>query len=441
MSAKFITGFSKLSKEEKLKLISSDLADGSGFLTGIQDFNHKDPARQLLMDQFSENTLGNYPLPYGVAPNFLVNGKFYTVPMVTEESSVVAAAAASARFWADKGGFHATVTGTLKIGQIHFCWNGKKEILLISQEELKVYLLDNTVHLTQNMVDRGGGIREIELIDFSDRMENYFQLRIGFETVDSMGANFINSVLEEMAALLKSFYGDQQDYSINTGPVDVIMSILSNYTPECKVECFVETTLESFGKLAENLTGEQFAEKFKKAVDIAFIDPYRAVTHNKGIFNGIDAVVLATGNDFRAVEAAGHAYAAKSGIYKSLSRVEIDHGIFRMSIELPLAVGVVGGLTSLHPVAKWSFEILEKPDAKELMCIIAAAGLASNFSAVRSLITQGIQKGHMKMHLANILSFLGANETSKTEAIKYFKDRPVSHSEVQKFLDTQKSTL
>ena len=434
MNAKFISGFSKLSKDEKLKLISSGLPDGVGFLTEIDDLNHRQSHKQLLLEQFSENTLGNFPVPFCIAPNFLVNNRYYNVPMVTEESSVVAAAAAAARFWTDKGGFHAKVTGSVKTGQIHFCWKEKKEILLDSLEDLKKYLTDNTNHLTREMVSRGGGIRDINLIDFSDRMENYFQLRVGFETVESMGANFINTVLEEMASLMKRFYLDLHTGEKSHDPVEIIMAILSNYTPGCMVECFVETTLSSLDKASDMLSGDEFARKFKKAVDIASIDPYRAVTHNKGIFNGIDAVVLATANDSRAVEAGGHAYAARSGQYRALTDVELNGNTFRMSLSIPMSIGTIGGLTSLHPMAKWSFEILDKPTARELMMIIASTGLASNFSAIRALITQGIQQGHMKMHLGNILSSLEANEKERVQAREYFRKRRVSHMEVKKFL-------
>jgi hydroxymethylglutaryl-CoA reductase len=241
MDERFISGFSKLSKEQKLKIVSEKLADDMGFLTELNSLNHRNPEVQSQIEQFSENTLGNYPLPYGVAPNFLINDEVFTVPMVTEESSVVAAAAAAARFWADRGGFHAKVRGTIKIGQIHFCWNGDKEILLNTREELKEYLLENTEHLIQRMQVRGGGVRDIELIDFTGEPENYYQLRIGFETAESMGANFINSVLEEMASLLKFFYNKSSDTSGSREPVEIIMSILSNYTPGCVVECYVET--------------------------------------------------------------------------------------------------------------------------------------------------------------------------------------------------------
>jgi hydroxymethylglutaryl-CoA reductase len=428
METRFIAGFSKLSREQKLKLITERLSGDTGLLNELNALNHNDPEIQERLANFSENTLGNFPLPYGVAPNFLVNGKFYTVPMVTEESSVVAAASSAAVFWAGRGGFHATVKGMTKTGQIHFCFYREKAELFAKLDTLKNFLLERIRHTTRNMVERGGGIRNIELIDHTARLNNYYQLLVSFGTGDSMGANFINSVLEEMGGLLTEFFGG--------GPegIEVIMAILSNHTPECLVECYVETSLDSFGGIAEGFSGEQFARKFKKAADIASFDIYRAVTHNKGIFNGIDAVVIATANDFRAVEAAGHAWASRNGRYSSLSKVGITGNTFRMSLELPLSVGTVGGLTRLHPLAAWSYKILGEPDASELMMIIASAGLANNFSALRSLVTVGIQKGHMKMHLNNILSFLGASNEETRKAGDHFSDRKVSYSDVEDFL-------
>ena len=438
MEDKFIQGFSKLSKEQKLKIISDRLVDDTDFLTELNSLNHRNPEVQLMLEQFSENTLGNFPLPYGVAPNFLINGRYFTVPMVTEESSVVAAAASAARFWSEKGGFHASVKNTTKVGQIHFCLHGESAALINSLDELKVYLEENSRHLTRKMTERGGGLREIELIDLTEFLDNYYQLRIGFETADSMGANFINSVLEEMSSLMKIFFSRISESGVEKEDLEIIMSILSNYTPDCVVECFIEAPFSSLSTIHEGFSGEEFARRFKLAVDIASVDPFRAVTHNKGIFNGIDAVVLATANDFRAVEAAGHAYASRSGKYRSLSRVELRDDVFRMSLKLPIAVGTVGGLTSLHPLAKWSFEILGKPDARELMMIIASAGLASNFAAIRSLITHGIQKGHMKMHLGNILSVLGASAEERATALGYFENHTVSYRDVEQFLNKQR---
>lgn len=193
------------------------------------------------------------------------------------------------------------------------------------------------------------------------------------------------------------------NFSESEKNIEVVMSILSNYVPNCIVRAEVSCKVaELSDKNIEN--PEVFAKKFVQAVEIAEVEPFRAVTHNKGIMNGIDAVILATGNDFRAVEAGIHAYASRNGSYSSLSHAKIEDGIFSFWIEIPLALGTVGGLTSLHPMVKLSLEMLEKPSAKELMEVVAVAGLAQNFAALRSLTTTGIQEGHMKMHLNNILN-------------------------------------
>jgi hydroxymethylglutaryl-CoA reductase len=216
------------------------------------------------------------------------------------------------------------------------------------------------------------------------------------------------------------------------------MSILSNYTPDCLVKAWVECEVSKLGTF-ESYGAEQLAKRFEKAIRIAKIDPYRATTHNKGIFNGIDAVVLATANDFRAVEANGHAYAARDGQYRGLTDCEIKNGIFRFWIEMPLAIGTVGGLTSLHPMARHSLELLGDPNAEELMGIIAVMGLAQNFAAVKSLVTTGIQKGHMKMHLINVLASLNASEREVQETIIHFTDEVVSYAAVRDFITGMRS--
>ncbi|MEK0420523.1 MAG: hypothetical protein RLZZ161_374, partial [Bacteroidota bacterium] len=210
--------------------------------------------------------------------------------------------------------------------------------------------------------------------------------------------------------------------------VQIVMSILSNYTPECIVRAEVSCPIEEINE-GSGIGNREFADKFCRAIRIAEIEPYRAVTHNKGIMNGIDAVVLATGNDFRAVEACAHAFASRNGGYRSLTHAEIKDDHFVFSIEIPLSLGTVGGITNLHPMVKFAHEILGNPGAAELMQIVATAGLAQNFSAVRSLITSGIQKGHMKMHLLNILNQLEATEEEKAQIVEYFKDHVVSYSE------------
>jgi len=285
------------------------------------------------------------------------------------------------------------------------------------------------------MEKRGGGIKAIELIDKTAALANYYQLHCTFETLDAMGANFINSCLEQFAQTFKN--GFDADIRFRESELSIIMSILSNYVPDCLVRAEVSCPIADLTE--KGIDGEEFAEKFAQAIAIAEVEPYRAVTHNKGIMNGIDAVVLATGNDFRAIEAGIHAYASKDGMYKSLTHVSIEDGTFRFWMDIPLAVGTVGGLTKLHPLVKWCFELLQQPNAKELMQIIAVAGLAQNFGAVKSLTTTGIQQGHMKMHLMNILNQFEASSTEKEQAVTHFKTNPVTHSAVVHFIEKIRS--
>ena len=434
---KTINGFSKLTKQQKIQWVADTFsAQSAEMVTQLSSWHHPDPAQQKILDGFTENALTNFPLPFSIAPNVKVNGKVYAVPMVIEESSVVAAASSAAKFWLDKGGFHAEVLGTVKLGQVHFRWGGDSAVIKALFPEIKVALRASSDDLTVNMQRRGGGIMDIELLDFTAQEPNYYQIRASFETCDSMGANFINSVLERFGNTLESFFDTRTELFDADRDVEVVMCILSNYTPDCVVRAWVECPVDELEDLARHagLPGPEAVDRICTAVRIAGIDPYRATTHNKGIFNGIDAVIMATGNDFRAVEACGHAYASRDGQYRSLSRAFVENGVFRFELELPLAIGTVGGLTALHPLAKRSLEILGNPTARELMMIVAATGLAQNFAAVRSLVTTGIQRGHMKMHLTNILNHLGASDTEASAAPEYFATQTVSFSAVRSFV-------
>jgi hydroxymethylglutaryl-CoA reductase len=432
---KTVTGFSKMSKEHKIEWLSEQFdKDASALVKNLPHYWHHDTAVQKRFDEFSENTLTNYDLPFGIAPNFLINGKVYSVPMVIEESSVVAAASLGAKFWLERGGFKTTVHATKKVGQVHFQWQGNKEKLKNYFRDSKEDLLKAVAHLTMNMDIRGGGITDLELVDMTDKIENYYQLKLQAETCNAMGANFINSILEEMSKVFKEGVLNDSRFEHTEKEVHIVMCILSNYTPDCVVECSVECPIEDLGMFAGNMSAQEFAEKFATAVRIAEVDPNRAVTHNKGIMNGIDAVVIATGNDFRAVEACAHAYASRDGQYRSLSTVSLAGDKFKFSLKVPLAVGTVGGLTSIHPLAKTSLAILENPTAPELMQVMAAVGLAQNFGAVKSLVTTGIQKGHMKLHLLNILNQLDATPDEIEKGKEYFSDKIVSFTGVRDFL-------
>lgn len=432
--SKAIAGFSKLSKEEKIGWLAHEyFSNPDEAVTLIKKYWNSDAELQKLHDEFIENTITNFYLPLGVAPNFSINGRNYTIPMAVEESSVVAAAAKAAKFWSKRGGFKATVVNTEKIGQVHFLYSGDTQKLQAFISSIKHRFFEDTFEITKNMQKRGGGILDIELRDKTDVLSNYYQLHATFETKDSMGANFINSCLEQFAKTLKEEAQAYKGFDENEKQVQVVMSILSNYVPNCIVRAEVSCPVAELNE-DKNIDPAEFAEKFVTAVKIAEIEPYRAVTHNKGIMNGIDAVVVATGNDFRAVEAGVHAYASRDGQYTSLSHAKIENDIFYFWIEVPLALGTVGGLTSLHPLVKLSLEMLGKPSAKELMQIVAVAGLAQNFAALRSLTTTGIQQGHMKMHLMNILNQLNANDNEKQKAVKHFECNVVTHTAVVDFI-------
>lgn len=428
---KLVEGYSKMSKEAKIEwLVDNYFGGDKDIKDEFMSYWHSDDDVQKSYDEFSENTITNYYMPFGVVPNFLINGKNYCLPFVIEESSVVAAAGKSAKFWFTRGGFKTKVISTTKIGQVHFLFSGNHDKLKAYFPELKKQLLEGGAHLTINMDARGGGVLDIELVDLTNEEPNYFQLKVSFDTRDSMGANFINTVLEEYSQLLREIVSKDPEMG---GTPKTIMSIVSNYTPDCIVRAWVECPIEDLGTV-NGYKAEEFAEKFRMGIRIAEIDPHRATTHNKGIYNGVDAMVIATGNDFRAVEACGHTYAARDGRYRGLTHVTLDNGIFKYWIDLPMAVGTVGGLTILHPLVKRALQMLGNPNAEELMQLIAVAGLAQNFGAVKSLVTVGIQQGHMKMHLLNIMNNFKASESEKRAALDYFRDKVVSYTSVRALL-------
>lgn len=433
MDNSIIQGFSKYTKQQRINVLiqkygfEPDLADWLG------SFEATDETISKIIAELSENPVSSFHLPFSIAPNLMVNGKNLFFPLVSEESSVVAALANAAGFWAKRGGFRAEVLGTEKKGQVHFKWNGNPKYLQSLFPEIRLKLLAESAFLTAKMEKRGGGIIYIELKSLSTILPNYFQLDAGFETCDAMGANFINSCLEQFGKSLQDYFLTSEKVSTGQRDCEIIMAILSNYTPESRVRAWVEcpvTDLSEGKSVEENI---HFAEKFEQAIRISQADISRAVTHNKGIYNGIDALAVATGNDFRAIEACGHAFAARNGHYSGLTDVRVQDGLFRFSIELAMAVGVVGGVTAVHPLSKLAMRILDNPSASELMMYLAVAGLASNFGAVKALVSVGIQQGHMKMHLSNILNQLNIPEEKRAEIQSYFQDKTVSFSAVEEY--------
>ncbi|HQV77065.1 MAG TPA: hydroxymethylglutaryl-CoA reductase [Chitinophagales bacterium] len=433
---KNISGYSKLSKSQKIDwVVENYLNNDETAKAELISFWHQNSETQKTLDEFSENTITNYFFPFSVAPNFLINQEWYCLPMAIEESSVVAAMSNAGKFWSERGGFHADVISTTKIGQVHFKFSGNKAYFKSQFPTIKTTLYEGAKYLSVNMDARGGGVTDIELIDMTQHEQDYFQLKVSFETCDSMGANFINTILEEYASQLKEIVNNDAQYS---GEIMIIMSIVSNFTPDCLVRAWVECKVEDLGNVG-GVPAHVFAEKVRTAVKIAEVDPHRATTHNKGIYNGVDAIIIATGNDFRAVEACGHTYAARNGQYASLTHCTVENGIFRFWIDLPLAVGTVGGLTQLHPLVKRSMQILGNPNAQQLMMFCAVAGLAQNFAALKAMTTVGIQQGHMKMHLLNILNYLKATEEEKVYALEYFKDKIVSFTTTRVMLEQYRS--
>ena len=428
-----ILGFSKKTKDEKIDwLVANYLNNDNNSKNVLKQYWNNDKKIQKLHDGFIENTVSNYYLPFAIAPNFLINRELFAIPMVIEESSVVAAASNTAKFWLERGGFKTEVISTTKNGQIHINFYGDDLAIQTFFSETKSVLIESISEIEKNMKKRGGGLLDIILINATDSLEGYYQLHCTFETSDAMGANFINTCLEEIAKTFENTSKLHTDFILKNTFPEIVMSILSNYVPECLVKAQVSCPVEEMS--ANGMDGKTFVSKFIRAVEIAKIDKRRAVTHNKGIMNGIDAVILATGNDFRSVEAGIHAYASKNGNYTSLTNAKIENGIFIFSIEIPLAIGTIGGLTGLHPLVNFGLSLLQKPSAKKLMQIIAVAGLAQNFAALRSLVTTGIQRGHMKMHLANILNNLAVTQLETEKTLAYFKDHTITHSSVANFI-------
>ena len=430
-----IIGFSKLSRDKKISWISKNFLDNSNeFESILNKYLNDDKNIQSIHNSLSENVISNFHLPYSISPNFLINNKNYCIPLVTEESSVVAALSNSSKFWYDRGGFKSKVLSKIKTGQVHFKYDGNAESLEKFIIENEHRLIESTDRITKKMRERGGGISNIKLVNKSKELKSYYQLHVDFNTIDSMGANFINSCLEIISKNFKELLNDSSKFKESEKRIEIIMSILSNYTPECIVESSVECKIDDLSDI-DGITSKEFALKFKNAFDIANIDISRAVTHNKGIMNGIDAVLISTGNDFRAVEAGIHAFASSEGMYKSLSECTIIDNIFKIKLKIPLSIGTIGGITDIHPMVKLSLKLLDNPTSDKLMNIICSVGLAQNFAAVKSLVTSGIQKGHMKMHLINLLIKQNATKDQINKAEAYFKDRDINNQSVKDFLD------
>jgi len=408
-----ISGFYKMSIKDRIEIVKE--------FSDLNDEEKKLFSSSLDMetaDRMIENVLGTFEIPLGIAVNFLINGKDYLVPMAIEESSVVAAASNAAKIARIKGGFKTESTKPLMIGQIQILHikdvagaakkilDNKKEILNYANAQDKI------------LVDLGGGAKDIEVRILDSPLGKMIVVHLVVNVLDAMGANAVNTMCESLTPMLEE---------ITSGKVR--LRILSNLADKRIVKAKAVFDKEKMG-------GEHAVDAFIESYTLASVDPYRAATHNKGIMNGIDALIIATGNDFRAIEAGAHAYAAKNGQYTSLSKYyKNKDGNLVGELEIPMAIGIVGGAGNIHPKAKLCKKILGIKTAEELGEIVASLGLAQNFAAVFALSTVGIQKGHMGLHAKNIAVMAGATG----EQIDKIADQLVREGKVK--LDRAKELL
>ncbi len=381
-----VSGFYKLPIEKRRE-----------FVAKFADLNEDDmksfssPLDLTTADRMIENVLGTFEVPLGLAVNFLINNKEYIIPMATEESSVVAAASNAAKIARVKGGFSTTCSEPLMIGQLQLLHI--KDVATAAQKIIhhKKQLLTLANAQDKILVDFGGGAKDIEVRILDSPLGHMIITHLIVDVRDAMGANAVNTMCEALAPILEEITGGK-----------VRLKILSNLADKRLVKATATFDKEKIG-------GDRVVDAFLESYVLAAIDPYRAATHNKGIMNGIDALIIATGNDFRAIEAGAHAYAARNGQYTSLTHYHKNkNGDLVGEIELPLAVGVVGGAANMHPKAKLCRKILGVKSAKELAEVVASLGLAQNFAALFALSTVGIQKGHMSLHAKNISVMAGA---------------------------------
>ena len=388
--------FYKKSPAERLQMVAewADLEEGE-----------IDILRQGLSvaqgDKMIENTVATHGLPLGIASNFLVNGRDYLVPMVIEEPSVVAGASYAARLARAAGGFQAESTEPEMIGQIQVL--GVSDLQAARKRVManRDRLLALANELDPVIVRLGGGARDVEVRLLEETAAGpMLILHLIYDCRDAMGANVVNTACEALAPHVEGITGGR-----------VRLRILSNLADRRLVQARAIVPIDALARPEDGLSGEEVAQGIVEAWAFADADPYRAATHNKGVMNGIDAVVIATGNDWRAVEAGAHAYAARAGRYTSLTRWGLDGENHLLgSIELPLAVGIVGGATRAHPTAKLSLKILGVKSGRELAEVIAAVGLAQNLAAIRALAAEGIQRGHMRLHARQVATAAGATD-------------------------------
>ena len=398
MSSSRIKGFYQLSMEERLEIVTKGKGlteDEKSILAGQKQFP------MSLADAMVENVIGQFCIPVGIAANFKINGRDVFIPMATEEASVIAAASNAARAAYDLGGFFTSSTGTVMRGQIQVVDIPDPHGAKARIYENKAEIISHCNQQDPTLVSLGGGVQDVEVQLIQTVKETMLVIHLLVDTKDAMGANAVNTMAESVSPLIEKITGGR-----------VLLRIISNLADKRLVRARGVFS-------ADKLGGAEVVRNIVRAYEFADADPYRAATHNKGVMNGITAVVLATGNDTRAVEAGAHAYAARTGRYRPLTSWEIDsEGNLVGFIELPMAVGVIGGATKTHPVAQAALKIMGVTSAEELAGIMAAVGLAENAASLRALSAEGIQAGHMRLHAKNLAVMAGATKDIVDEVVQ-----------------------
>ncbi|MCW1087545.1 hydroxymethylglutaryl-CoA reductase, degradative [Streptococcus anginosus] len=390
------TGFSKKSLQERLQILKDYHLLNEDNQTNLEH-NHMLPLSTA--DQMSENVLATFALPYSFVPDVVVDEEVYQVPFVTEEPSVVAAANFAAKIIKRSGGFKTTIHNRQMIGQVALYQVANIEVAIKNIQNHKQELLELANQAHPSIVNRGGGACDLR-VEWLNGEAEFLVVYLTVDTQEAMGANILNTMLEALKTPLEELTGGES-----------LMAILSNYATEALVTATCEIDIRFLDRNKSEAL--DIAKKIVLASQFAKQDPYRASTHNKGIFNGIDAVVLATGNDWRAIEAGAHTYASRNGSYQGLTTWSIKEATQTLcgEITLPLPIATKGGSIGLNPTVEVSFDLLKQPTAKEFASIIASIGLAQNFAALKALVSTGIQHGHMKLQAKSLALLAGAKDT------------------------------
>ena len=418
-------GFSKKSYHERLELLRAQALLSPEKQRSLEQ---DEQVSLTVADQLSENVVGTFSLPYSIIPELLVNGQDYTVPYVTEEPSVVAAASYASKIIKRAGGFTAQVHERQMIGQVALYQVDDPELTQEKITSKKAELLELANQAYPSIVKRGGGARDLHVEEIKGETD-FLVVYLHVDTQEAMGANMLNTMLEALKPVLEELSQGQS-----------LMGILSNYATDSLVTASCRIAFRYLSRQKDH--GREIAEKIALASQFAQSDPYRAATHNKGIFNCIDAILIATGNDWRAIEAGAHAFASRDGRYQGLSRWSLDMDTEELvgEMTLPMPVATKGGSIGLNPRVALSHELLGNPSAKELAQIIVSIGLAQNFAALKALVSTGIQQGHMKLQAKSLALLAGASESEVAPLVeRLIADKTFNLETAQRYLENLRS--